>query len=239
MKHLLLIAAFAIGYTNVQAQDMNAVLMKTMAAFDSTQDPAKRTEYANKVELIAKKWKDEWAPHYYNAYAKAILTYSMPQETMEKRDAILDEAEAELDEAVTLMGKKEAEENSEVFVLKAVMAQARMIIDGRNRWQTYGKLFEDNLRAAKEKDESNPRIYYLKGTSVYFTPKAFGGGPKKALEYFEKAKPLFAQETKGDMKDPFWGSQANDFFIQQCNNPEQTDDAGTSKGADGSSPSAE
>lgn len=219
-RFLLLIAIAAIGYTNTYAQDMNQALMKTFAGFDSTRDAETKKAKANKLDLIAKKWSDEWAPHYYNAYAKSQLTFMMPADDMETKDAVLDEADAELGEAIALLGK----ETSETYILKAMLAQARMAVDGRNRWQKYGKIFEDNLREAKNLDEENPRIYYMKGTATFFTPKAFGGGAKNALPYFEKAKPLFAKEAKGDMSDPFWGSHANDYFIAQCNKPE---DAGT------------
>ena len=211
-RFLLLIALSAFSFGKIAAQDMNAVLMKTFTAFDSSQDVTNKTAQANKLGLIAKKWKDEWAPHYYYAYAKAQMSFMLPADEMEKKDLIVDEAEAELQEAITLLGK----ENDEIYVLKAMIAQARMAVDGKNRWQKYGKLFEDNLRAAKELNEENPRIYYMKGTATYFTPKAFGGGAKNALNYFEKAKPLFEKEAKGDMTDPFWGNYANEYFIKLC-----------------------
>lgn len=217
-RYILLIAASAFIYVNACAQDMNDALKKTFLAFDTTQDVATKTAQSNKLGLIAKKWKDEWAPHYYNAYAKAALSYM--ETDQEKRDTYVDEAEAELTEAITILGK----ETDETYVLKAMMAQARMAVDGRNRWQKYGKIFDDNLQLAKDMNPDNPRIYYLKGTAKYFTPKMFGGGAKNALEYFEKAQPLFAKESDTNMNNPFWGAQANDFFIAQCKNGKEVED---------------
>ncbi|MCB9044880.1 MAG: hypothetical protein H6550_01950 [Chitinophagales bacterium] len=211
-RYILLIATAALMYIQCGAQDMNSTLLKTFSAFDSTRDVTVKTAQANKLGLIAKKWKDEWAPHYYMAYAKAQMSFMMPQDEMEKKDALLDEADVELDEAVSILGK----DNDETFILRAMLAQARMAVDGKNRWQKYGKLFDDNLRSAKELNEENPRIYYMKGTATYFTPKAFGGGAKNALSYFEKAQPLFEKEEKGNMNEPFWGSRANEYFIMQC-----------------------
>jgi hypothetical protein len=220
-RYILLIAVSALTYVNACGQDMNEALKKTFLAFDTTMDATAKTAQSNKLALIAKKWKDEWAPHYYNAYAKAQMSFMMPQDDMEKKDAILDEADAELAEAVTLLGK----ENDEIYVLKAMLAQARMAVDGRNRWQEYGKLFDENLRKAKEINEGNPRIYYLKGTATFFTPKMFGGGAKNALPYFEKAQPMFAQEQTADMTDPFWGARANEYFIMQCKNSKDEGEA--------------
>lgn len=209
-RSIILTAIAALMFINTQAQDLNETLKKTFIAFDTTQDYQKKVEQSNKLNMIAKKWSDEWAPHYYNAYSKASLSYMEKEE--KKREAYLDEAERELDEAINLLGK----ENDETYVIAAMIANARMAIDPRNRWQKYGKIYDDNLTKAKEINENNPRIYYLRGTSKYYTPKMFGGGKKAALPYFEKAAPLFAQESEADMKDPFWGKYANDFFIQQC-----------------------
>lgn len=216
-RYILLTATAALVYVQACAQDMNDALKKTFLAFDTTRDVSVKTAQANKLTLIAKKWKDEWAPHYYNAYAKASLSYMLPENEMDKKDAMLDEADASLDEAVTLLGK----ETDDIYVMKAMLAQSRMAVDGRNRWQKYGKLFDENLQKAKELNAENPRIYYLKGTSVFFTPKMFGGGAEKALEYFEKAQPLFAKESDGDMTDPYWGAEANEYFIQTCKNEKE------------------
>lgn len=229
IRNILLIATTVLMAVQAGAQDMNAALMKTFTTFDSSRDATVKTAQANKLGLIAKKWKDEWAPHYYYAYAKAQMSFMLPADDIDKKDAILDEAETELGEAITLLGK----DNDETYILKAMLAQARMAVDGKNRWQKYGKLFDDNLRMAKEINEENPRIYYMKGTATYFTPKAFGGGAKNALNYFEKAKPLFEKEAKGDMTDPFWGSYANDYFIMQCSKTEdKTPEEGVTEAPD-------
>jgi hypothetical protein len=209
-RYILLIAAIAFTYLQTNAQEMNEPLKKTFLAFDTTMDYATKVEQSNKLNMIAKKWNDEWASHYYNAYSKAQLSYMEKEE--KKREAYLDEAEKELDEAISILGK----ENDETYVLAAMISNARMAIDPRNRWQKYGKIYEENLTKAKEINAENPRIYYLQGTSKFFTPKMFGGGKKAALPYFEKAAPLFAQESDADMKDPFWGRRANDYFILQC-----------------------
>lgn len=209
-RYIILIAMAAFLYSNCHAQNMQETLKKTFIAFDTTQDFDKKLEQSNKLSMIAKKWNDSWETHYYNAYSKASISYMEKDE--KKRDAFVDEAERERDEAVSILGK----ENDETYVLAAMVANARLAVDGRNRWQKYGKIFEEDLTKAKEINANNPRIYYLKGISVFFTPKMFGGGKKAALNYFEKAEPLFAKEQEDDMSKPFWGKRANGFFIAQC-----------------------
>lgn len=209
-KLILLIAAAAFMYVNTDAQDFKQTLQKTWTSFDTTKDAAARVEISNKLSLIAKKWTDEWAGHYYNALSKAILSYNETDEA--KRDAYLNDAEQERDEAVSLLKK----ENDETYVLAAMIANARLAVKPQSRWQKFGKIFDENLKKAKEINPDNPRIYYLQGTSKRFTPKMFGGGKKAALPYFEKAETLFAKENSEDITKISWGKRINEEFLKEA-----------------------
>jgi hypothetical protein len=210
---IALVSFFGTG--SLKAQDFKEKLRKTFLTFDSSQNQQLKLEYSNKLGLISKKWNEEWAAHYYNAYAKASLSYRETDEA--KRDAWLDEAEKEMEEAVSLLKK----ENDETHVLAAMIANARMAVKPMTRWQKYGAIFEENLSRAKEINPDNPRIYYLMGTSKFYTPKAFGGGKKAALPYFEKAGGLFEKETNEDIIRPYWGKHANEYFLAEVHKGEE------------------
>lgn len=215
-KYLLLVAAAAFLWLNTQAQDFKQSVEKTFIAFDTTRNNvAKRTELGNKLALIAKKWPDEWSAHYYNAYGKVMLSYEEKDEA--RRDAVLNEADASYQTMMDLLKK----ETDETHVLAAMIANARMTVNPQQRWQKYGKLFEDHLKAAKELNADNPRIYYLQGSTKYFTPKAFGGGKKAALPYFEKAEGLFAKENVTDITRPHWGKESNAYFLKMAQQPDE------------------
>ena len=49
----------------------------------------------------------------------------------------------------------------------------------------------------------------------------FGGGKKNALPYFEQAKPLFEKESKATSLEPFWGTEINEWYISECNKPDE------------------
>ena len=212
MKKILLLAAFATFAAGAQAQtDYKTVLGTTLDAFDTTfADIAAKTSLGNKLVLIAKKYNDQWAPQYYAAYSKIQLSYMEQDAT--KKDAMLDEAETYLADAVHLLGK----ENSETEVLAATIANSRIGVDPRNRWQKYGKQFEDHLDKAKEMNPENPRIYLQRGIAKFFTPKMFGGGKKAAMPYFEKSEALYAKESSGDIEKPYWGRTTLKYFIKQA-----------------------
>ena len=210
MKKPILFAAIALSVLSATAQDFKAPLEKTFLAFDTTMDMTRKVEQSNKLALIAKKWDGEWSTHYYLAYSKAQLSYF--EQDAAKRDAYLDEADKETGDAVSILKK----DNDETHVLKAMIANARMAVDGMNRWQKYGKIFSDELESAKAINPDNPRMYYLKGTSSFFTPKQFGGGKKAALPYFEKANGLFAKDQGKDISQPHWGKDKTEYFIGLC-----------------------
>ena len=210
MKKIILAAAALISVVSSQAQDFKSVLQKTFTAFDTTNDEKVKVEQSNKLSLISKKWDKEWLTHYYASMSKAIISYRETDEA--KRDAYLDEAEKEHEDAVSILGK----ENDETYVLAAMIANARLAVKPQARWQKYGKIFSENLESAKDINENNPRMYYLQGISVFYKPKMFGGGKKAALPYFEKADGLYAKETGGDIAKPYWGKEHNAMLLGQC-----------------------
>ncbi len=207
---MILTSAMALTVLSAQAQDFKAPLEKTFMAFDTTMAPEVKMEQGNKLALIAKKWDNEWITHYYAAYSKVVMSYF--EKDVTKKDAYLDEAEKEKEDAVTLLKK----DNDETYVLAAMIANGRLGVDPMNRWQKYGAIYTTNLESAKEINPDNPRMYYIQGTTKFYTPKAFGGGKKAALPYFEKAAALFAKETTTDIATPHWGKFQTNYFLGEC-----------------------
>lgn len=213
-KLILLSAAFVTMGLHSMAQDFKDALTSTFSVFDTTWNQQEKVSLGNKLVLIAKKWNNDWLPSYYAAYSRTTLTYN--EADPKKKDAYLNEADAFLDDAVSLLGK----DNDETHVLRAMIANARIGVDPQNRWQKYGSIFTDNLEQAKAINPDNPRIYMLLGISKFFTPKMFGGGKKAAMPYFEKAQGLFAKQASGDITKPYWGQRTNDYFIGQASGEE-------------------
>lgn len=209
MKKFLFMLTLALAQWGVSAQSMEDVLKKTFEQLEMDTTYLNKLTTTNRLELIANKWPDHWAPHFYAAYAQMQITFFEPDAT--KKDPWLDKAETHLTKVKELLG-----ETDEWEVLAANIASSRMSIDPENRWMKYGPIFEEHMKTAKTKNENNPRVYYLRGTSLFYTPKEFGGGPEKALPFFEKAKTIFDQENRDDILDPYWGYLANDYFLNLC-----------------------
>lgn len=218
MKRLFLLAIAALAFIgNASAQgDFKPILKQTFDAFDTTYaNLANKADLSNKLILIAKKFPGEWTTNYYAAYGRIQMSYM--EKDVDKKDPMLDEAEQYLSEAIHILGK----ETDETHVLSAMVASARMSVKPQTRWQKYGKIFEEEMDKAKEMNANNPRIYLQKGISKFYTPKPFGGGPKAASPYFEKAEGLFAKESTDDITKPYWGHPACTYFMAQVKKAEE------------------
>ncbi|HLP13911.1 MAG TPA: hypothetical protein VK177_18410 [Flavobacteriales bacterium] len=219
MKALIKIAASLLltaGSFAANAQDMEAYLSKSCKQLDTAKTLEQVNKASSSFDISAMKWSKEYIANYYAAYSKTILSFMYPEADMKTKDLVLDQADKYFEKAKAL-----APESDETYVLAALLAQARMSVDGQNRWMKYGKIFEENLEKAKAINPENPRIYYLKGTSTFYTPKMFGGGKKNAKPYFEKAKELYAKQDTTSVLKPIWGSVQTDYFIGECSNEDK------------------
>lgn len=223
-----LLLFFCISFSGF-SQESKPVLTDVVTNFFRTHNPEVQLQLSNRLDLISRKFDKEWAPAYYDALSKIMLSYS--EKDNAKKDAYLDQAEDLLQKATTLANKKDDQLQSELFALTAMLNNARIGVDPAKRWKSYGKKFEDNLNQARKLNPKNPRIYFLKGTSVFYTPKAFGGGANRAMEYFNQARSMFAQEKKGDILVPYWGMESNEYFIRQCQTKDTENNKDTTSNA--------
>lgn len=209
-KTAFIITAFvSLLSFQAQAQTLEETLNKAFTLFGNGKDLGPKMAASSQFDLAANKWPNEWAANYYAAWSKAIISYNEPDK--KRKDLLLDEADKYFEKVKSLNDKSD-----ETYVLGALIANARLSVDGGTRWKKYGDIFNDNLEKAKSINPDNPRIYYLKGVSIFYTPAAFGGGKKKAKEYLEKAKPLFSKQDKSSILKPYWGEFQCDDYLKQC-----------------------
>ena len=212
MKHLvktlglLLFLSFPVC---IEAQTMEESLNKTFMQMDSIKSLSDMMNVSAQFDMIADKWNNEWSANYYAAFAKVIASFS--EQDSKKKDLFLDAADKYL-EKVKSLGK----ENDETYVLAALITSARIAVDGQNRGMQYGGIFNQYIEKAEKINPDNPRIYYLKGSSLFYQPEMYGGGKDKAKPYFEKAKDLFAKESKASILKPYWGEKQNLDYLKQC-----------------------
>ncbi len=211
MKKIVLLLLMTFNLVAFQAQTLEEKLTALFLEFDTTQVFSAKMAASSKLELLANMESENYAVNYYAAYAKAMISYREKEIDKDTRDMFLDVADSFLEKVKQLQPK-----NEETYILAALLANARLVVDGGSRWKKQGDIFNANMDAAIAINPTNPRIYHLKGVALYFTPKMFGGGAKNALEYLEKAKTMFVNQVNGNILLPYWGEKRNLYFISEC-----------------------
>ena len=163
---------------------------------------------ANKFERIALAEKDKWLPYYYGSLNYVIASFT---------DTVSANKDAYLDKADQLAGMADSLEqnNSEIYTLKGMIAQARMSVDPMNRWQKYGAEADKNFKQAIAIDSLNPRPEYLIGVGVFHTPEQFGGGPANAKPILEKSMAKYEKFTPANDLMPHWGKESVEQLLKQ------------------------
>lgn len=187
-----------------------------MVSADTVTGVQELTDLANSFERIADAEKNQWLAYYYAAFcnAKAGLMVGSGGDIMaakaDKTDPYADKAEKQLSKAEELM-----KDNSEIFVVKKMIATLRMVGDPMNRYMTYGAAAAEALETAKKLDPNNPRVYLLEAQDKYFTPEQFGGSREEAKILFEKSRQLFETFKPASNIHPNWGKGTVDYFLSQ------------------------
>ena len=209
MKSFLVLFLILAAFISVQGQDKYEIAMKkNLSMIDSSKTVEDFLQTANGFERIAKAEKDKWLPYYYSSMVYTLASFS--DTTKSKKDNYLDKA----DNFILIADSLEPE-NSEIFTLKGMIAQARMQVDPMNRWMKYGAMSDQFFKKAMAIDSLNPRPEYLIGIGVYYTPQQFGGGPKNAKPYLEKSLEKFNRfEPENDIA-PNWGRKMVEGLLTQ------------------------
>jgi hypothetical protein len=164
---------------------------------------------ANGFERIANAEPQQWLPRYYAAMC--YVMQAMMQTDKSKIDGLVDLAENHLQEA------RKIQEHDEITILRALCKSARIGVDAMTRGMKYGSESAELLEMAKKTSPDNPRIYYLQGQSLFYTPEAFGGGKAKAKVMYEKAVSLFASFQPSSEFMPNWGADQATRMLATCN----------------------
>jgi hypothetical protein len=168
-------------------------------------------ETANSFERIAKAETDKWLPYYYAAMLLTLTSYA--DTTAEKKDIYLDKADM-----LILTADSLSPDNSEIYALRGMIAQARLQIDPMNRWMKYGAQSSAHFNKSVSLDSLNPRPDYLIGMNIYHTPEQFGGGKAAALPYLESALKKYDAFVPENELMPSWGREAVESLVAGIKN---------------------
>ncbi|HEY3372897.1 MAG TPA: hypothetical protein VGK10_18755 [Prolixibacteraceae bacterium] len=201
---LVLFSMCIIGFPNeAYHQAMSQSIGKL---FQATTIP-EYMEVANQFERITQIEKAEWLPLYYASYAYIMVSFQEPDNA--KKDAYLDQAQKDLDQALAIEPNE-----SELHMLQGFLYPSRINIDPMTRGMMYIGPMNAALDKALELNPDNPRVYYLRATMTFHMPEAYGGGAAKALPFYKTAEEKFSIfKPKTDLS-PNWGKEINQIELK-------------------------
>lgn len=199
-----------------QSEKYTKAMEQLVPAVDTTRNADALTNIANSFQRIADAEKTQWLPYYYAALTNTNAGYMLSMTPnaasgIEKIDAIADKAEALLNKAEEL-----SKNNSEIFVVKKMIATLRLMVDPQNRYMTYGPVAAEALGTAKKLNPENPRVYLLEGQDKFYTPEQFGGSKTEAKKLFDEALKKFGSFKTESSIHPSWGLNQVNYFISQA-----------------------
>ena len=198
--------------TGIHADDSKyeKAMKKNLSRIDSAKNVGAMLDIANGFERIAFAEKDKWLPYYYASFMLTLASFT--DTTAANKDGYLDKADTFINIADSL-----EEDESEIYVLKGMIAQARLQVDPMNRWMKYGPISNNNFSKAMKLDTLNPRPEYLQGVSLYYTPEQFGGGPAPAKRLLEKSLEKYNLFIPDNDLMPNWGREMTEQMLEQIN----------------------
>jgi hypothetical protein len=189
-----------------QSDKYMEAMKQNLAQLDSAKTTQDYLTLSNTFERIGDAEKTQWLPYYYSALS---LTTAGWRDAKLDKDANAIRVNALCDKAAGL------DSNSEIYAVRNMAATQQMLIDPQNRWMTYGQDASADLEKGLKLDSTNPRLYYLKGMSLFNTPVAFGGGKDAAKPAFEKAVALFESAQVKPLY-PNWGKKDAQAMLAKC-----------------------
>lgn len=192
-----------------QSTDYKESLKKNISLFESAKTANDFIKAANNFENIAFVEKKEWLAFYYAGLCNVLVAFEKSKQDI---DTWCDKADVFARKADSL-----SKNNSEVFVLKSMIAAARIQVNQTKRGQKYGIQASKFAAEAVKLNDGNPRAYFVKAQAILFTPPAFGGGEKKAKPIFELVLTKLKTFKTESSLHPNWGKQEAEEELKKIN----------------------
>ena len=194
-----------------------AAMQSKITLMDSAKDANALKDVAAAFERIGDAEKTQWLPYYYAALCQLNAGNNIMSASGMNFSNISDKTDPYADKAEELLNKADAlsKDNSEIFVVKKMLATLRLMGDPMNRYMTYGPEGAQALEKAKKLNPDNPRPYVLEGMDKFYTPEQYGGSKEDAKKLFEEALKKYASFKPESSIHPSWGKNLVDNLMSQ------------------------
>lgn len=201
-------------FTQAQSERFVKAMQNNISAMDTARSAEGYQDLANSFMRIAEAEKTQWLPYYYASLSYVMQGLMLSGGQMGTggaiTDPLADKAEGLLNKAMEL-----EKENSEMYCVKKMISNLRMMADPMNRYQTEGAAAAEALQKAKALDPNNPRTSILEAQDKFYTPEQFGGSKTEAKTLFEEALKKFESFKPSSPIHPNWGKNQAVYFLSQ------------------------
>lgn len=211
---LLFAASFIMLATQAQSERFVKAMQANLAAMDTTRTAQGYQDLANSFVRIAEAEKTQWLPYYYASLSYVMQGLMLSGGQMGTGGAVTDPL-ADKAEGLLIKAMGLEKENSEMYCVKKMIANLRMMADPMNRYQTEGAIAAEALEKAKALDPTNPRTSILEAQDKFYTPEQFGGSKAEAKTLFEEAVKKFETFKPASPIHPNWGKDQAMYFLSQ------------------------
>jgi hypothetical protein len=221
MKKVLLSLSFVLSLTAgfSQSDKYMKAMQDKVVAVDSIHATDDLLALSAAFERIADAEKTQWLPYYYAALTQVNAAYSLANVGQNGvRGGLAQKIDPLADKAEELITKADAlnKDNSEIYVVRKMIASIRLIADPMTRYMTYGPQAQQALETAQKLNPDNPRVYLLQAEDKYFTPEQFGGNKEEGMKLFQEAIKKYDAFKSPTPIDPNWGRNTAQYFLSQA-----------------------
>ncbi len=211
MKKIVIVSLLLVLSLEIFAQDEQYMEMmkETIVMMDTAKSIKSLQQAANQFERVGNAMQNQWLPFYYSAYCYVQISH------LEKSDQVKD-MNADKAEELNIKADKISTDNSEIWVMKGFIMQAKMDIEPMTRGFKYNKECLEMFEKAKKLDPENPRSYLWQGVDLYNTPAFMGGGKDRALPLLETAIKKFQTYQLQSAIHPDWGKEYAEKILIKC-----------------------
>lgn len=207
-KRTIFSSVFIFAFIAVSMGQGGMQLRKYISDLDSakTVDELKKAEQ-NFVKLI-QEGKKVRQSYYYAALGNILIAFkSEPKDV----DEYCSKADGYLHKLDSM-----SPDNSEIMVLFAMQAAAKINTDPVKRSTKFGAAANKYSERALMLNANNPRAHLIKARTVLSAPSKLGGGPKFAIKHYEKAVEKFKTFEPLSDTEPNWGEEMAKRELQDC-----------------------
>lgn len=202
LKTLMLFTVLSFFFVEIISAQTASYTLQMKKGLDQAKGLTTAVDLENTsgyFERISMNEKNQWLPMYYAAFYNflaGLKTMASPQEA----DKIFDKAMAQIIQANLIKPNE-----SEILALKGQLSYMKMAIDPSGRYQTYLPQAKTELDSASSLNPANPRVDFINGQYLYYTPEQYGGGKAAARPLFQQAVDKFKTFKPATDLSPAWG----------------------------------